>query len=281
MCEWLRVSKHFLCPVCNEDSWCTYTSDAVIKCMRVQSPNAHEKGGWFHFDKPVDLVWAPQQPKPEPVDAQPVAIDCYKNECAAEARACLAEQLGVTEESLDQLRVGVGRDHDGTHWYSFPSRDGNGKVVGITRRYLDGSKKTLKGTSGGIFFAPNWHEYPGPALIVEGASDVAAAMSAGLCAIGRSSNVGGILEIKCLLDRHDKKAIVVGERDEKPHKRGTKPWCPEDCTGCQYCYPGLYGAIHTSKQLGVPYAMTIEPYKDLRSMLAGGCVWTEIIKAIA
>lgn len=288
MSDFLRVSKHNPCPVCQNDSWCTYSADGnVVKCVRVQSENACENRdgspGWLHFDQPVDIVRVKPPEKPIPVDAAPIAKACYGDPRAQGCRDSLAEQLGVSTRSLDLLRVGVGEDeHDGTPWYSFPSRDGDGNVIGITRRYSDGAKKTYKGTSNGVFYTPEWHKHGGVILIVEGASDVAACETNGLSAIGRSSNVGGANYIKKLLDRHahGRKVVVIGEHDEKPYKRGHYPWCPKECTGCAYCFPGLYGAKHVSKLLGVHHCMPPKPYKDFRETAHHIEIWADLLRCM-
>lgn len=287
--EWLRSNKASRCPVCEGDSWCTFTGDgSVVKCMRVKSEQPHKKGGWLHFDKPLDMDRIPKESKPAPkVDAEPIAKQMYQDELAPLVRNELSESLGVTTASLDLLRVGVGwDDHDGTRFASFPSRDANGKVVGITRRYRDGSKKTFRGTSNGIFYTPNWHERKGVILIVEGASDVAAAESVGLCAIGRSSNIGGVPEIKAMLDRQVKAdayarpVVVIGENDEKPHKRGVHDYCPTDCPGCTHCFPGKFGAEYVAEQLNCGYCMPPSPLKDLRQCVASGTLWLDLIQCI-
>lgn len=269
--------------MCESDSWCTYTSDGnVVKCMRFESPSPCESsdGGWFHFDKPLEVVRGAPTAKPEPVDAEPIARKCYEDKRSAQCRASLADQLGVTERSLDLLRVGVGQDHDCTPWYSFPSRDGTGKVIGITRRYFDGTKKTYRGTSNGIFYTPEWYKNPGIILIVEGASDVAAAESLGVCAIGRSSNIGGVGYIQSLLAKNGqgRKVVVLGERDEKPHKRGINSFCPKECKGCAHCYPGLFGAKYVASQLGVGFCMP--PYKDLRETVTTVELWPELLRCV-
>jgi len=255
--------------------------------MRVESPTKCEGGeqGFFHFDQPVEAVRVTKPvEKTIPVDAEPIAIACYQDERSEQWRSALAEQLGVSDDSLDRLRVGIGRDeHNGQYWYSFPSRDASGKVIGITRRYPDGTKKTYRGTTNGVFYAREWNRHGGVVLIVEGASDVAACETLGLSAIGRSSNVGGVHHIRQLLSTHaqGRRAVVIGERDEKPHKRGGSiTSCPATCTGCAYCYPGLYGAKHIANQLGVTYCMPPENFKDFRETTKHVTVWADLLRCL-
>jgi len=252
--------------------------------MRVKSNQNHSTGGWLHFDKPLDTSRLESVPKPPPkVDAEPLAKEFYQHDLAPLIRNELAESLSVTTRSLELLRVGVGWDaHDGERFASFPSRNAEGKIVGITRRYRSGEKKTFAGTTNGIFYAPNWHEIPGVILIVEGASDVAAAISVNICAIGRSSNVGGVTEILKLLQqhRHNRPIVVIGENDEKPHKRGCHDYCLIDCPGCTHCYPGKFGAEHVAAQLECGYAMPPSPLKDLRECVSSKNLWLDLIQCI-
>jgi hypothetical protein len=254
--------------------------------MRVKSDHPHAKGGWFHFDKPLeDSPRERSEPaKPEPkIDAEPLAKEFYQHASAPLIRAELSESLGVSTESLDLLKVGVGWDaHDNARFASFPSRNADGKVVGITRRYRDGSKKTFKGTTNGVFYIREWYKLPGVILIVEGASDVAAATSVGLCSIGRSSNIGGVSEIKQLLHNHGqgRPVVVLGENDEKPHKRGVHDYCPKDCPGCPHCFPGKFGAEHVAAQLGCGYCLPPFAIKDLREAVLSGTLWLNLIQCI-
>ncbi len=63
----------------------------------------------------------------------------------------LAEQLGRSVDSL--MRLGVGCP-PGDPSYTFPIRDGAGKVIGLSRRYENGSKYLVTGSKQGLFFEP-------------------------------------------------------------------------------------------------------------------------------
>ena len=102
----------------------------------------------------------------------------------------------------------------------------------------------------------------GPILIVEGASDVAACLSVGLCAVGRPSAAGGGKLLIDLLKTDPREIVVVGEFD--PKSDGT--------------WPGKLGAERISSQiandLGRETKMTFPPHKhkDVREWLACGMV---------
>lgn len=73
----------------------------------------------------------------------------------------LATELSVSVESLMKLGVGCrpGRGDNGyetdNRTYTFPVRDGAGKLIGISIRYENGKKVFEKGSKQGLFFEPN------------------------------------------------------------------------------------------------------------------------------
>jgi hypothetical protein len=180
--------------------------------------------------------------------------------------------MGVSVTALERCGVGYGIDWNGTHWTSWPCKDATGNVVGLTRRYADGGKKTYPGTRAGLFYEKGWLDHPGAILIVEGGSDVAACVDAGISAIGRPSNIGGSQWLIDLLRTAPARPVlVVAENDFKPERRGTVEWCPADCTGCANCWPGLFGAVETAKRLGIPDNWILPRCgKDFREAFRGG-----------
>ena len=190
------------------------------------------------------------------------------------AREDLAERLGVSVESLERLGVGSGCDEYGERrpFWSFPERTGQLKVTGIVRRYFDGSKKTMRWSRSGLYVVRDWFAAPGPILLVEGGSDTAACLTMGLCVLGRPNNIGGVnLLIGALQGMRKRPIIVVGERDEKPERRGTVKQCPAGCGGCPLCWPGLWGCRVTAERLSVALLRKVEwrlcPTKDAREWL--------------
>lgn len=251
--------------------------------MRVESGQAVENGGWVHsLSNPL-----PSLPPPKPVKKQADwTQECramFQHELAHEMRCSLADKLGVSVESLEEMRVGYGKDEwNGAEFSAWPSRDADGVCIGFIRRYADGAKRTNSGGSVGLFYAPGWCRHPGPVWIVEGGSDVAACESAGLCAIGRGSNTHGGESIKKMIQRDcpTKRVIVVGERDEAPERRGMVPSCTINCRGCSFCWPGLYGAKKVSGDIGAQWVLVPRPYKDMRELLSAGGLWLDLMELI-
>jgi len=182
----------------------------------------------------------------------------------------LAELLGVPEAAVARLPL-VGWCDCGPHkgddgkplggCWTFAEVDGDGKVIGICCRYLNGQKKTLAGSQRGLIVPSGWSDGDGPVFVVEGASDVLAMVAMGHCTIGRPNNTGGAEQAAKLLRSLPaaRQIIVMGEVDPKPD--GT--------------WPGLDGQMKVSADLqrsltrpvsrAMPPAMT----KDVRSWLTG------------
>lgn len=283
--SWVRVSDQSPCPICKKSDWCTFTGDGeAVLCMRVPSDREGRQGGWVHFlDDPLPEVEAKPRAVIPQTECSALARRLYEHEKAAATREALAEQLGVSVASLEALRVGWGCDYTGREWASFPSRRADGRIIGIVRRYLDdGEKRTYPGTSNaGVFCVPEWWKRPGVILVVEGGSDVAAAESCEIAAIGRPSNSGGVETIAAMLQLRAefRPILVVGERDFKPERRGLVEHCPASCDGCSHCWPGKAGAERVAEKLGVGWCFPPEGSKDFREALRSG-VWLDCLRFI-
>lgn len=290
--KWNRVSASKPCPVCGSPDWCGVSEDGkVARCMRQasakESPDANGTPGYIH-DLDENLPrYVPDRPQREVKklttdELTKLAKGMYEHSHADARRREVARLLGVSVAALESLKVGYGCDRNGREYSSWPARDHRGTVVGIVRRYDDGSKKSYPGGSTGLFYGREWRDAGGPVLIVEGGSDTAAAITAGLSAIGRPSNTGGAERIRAMLGTvraHSRRAIVIGEADSKPEKRGQMPGCPVDCEGCGVCWPGKAGAILVATQLGCQWVMVPEGSKDFRDALNKGMVWPGLIRA--
>lgn len=283
--KFVRRASGAACPVCGHMSWCTVSADGLVaRCMRVKSERESKGGdgaiGWIHgvttdAPIPVEVETRPAQ-KLTVAQVTARAKSAYEHKLARDIRSKLAKDLGVSVGSLEALRVGYGCDRDGQEWSGWPGRDAKGNIIGISRRYADGSKKTMQGTRGGLYYAIERNGLRGPVLILEGGSDTAAAYTVGVPAIGRPSNTGGVSWIKSLLGR--RRRIVVGENDESPERRGRIDSCGENCGGCGNCWPGLFGARVVSEQLRCEFVMPPDGCKDFREVVRVGC-WWELIRA--
>jgi len=125
----------------------------------------------------------------------------------------LSARLGVSGDSLKRLGIG---------WngaaYTFPMQNGAGEIIGVCRRYPDGTKRTLRNTRNGLF-VPTGLSGIGFLLTVEGASDAAALLDLGFDAIGRPSCSGRTDYIRRAA--HGRRVVIVGENDG-PGKHGAE-----------------------------------------------------------
>ncbi|MCL4209630.1 MAG: hypothetical protein HRU76_13495 [Phycisphaeraceae bacterium] len=159
----------------------------------------------------------------------------------------LARALGVASTALADLDAAW----DDPVWL-FPERDARGAIIGVLRRYGDGKKKSLWKAKRGLI-VPRSLPAEGLILIVEGPTDVAAALSMGLAAVGRPSAAGGVKHLAELLKGRE--ILVLGENDQKPDGS----------------HPGRDGALGVATRLaaawGVPVHWALPPTesKDIRA----------------
>lgn len=269
---WTRVSHNNPCPVCKGTTWCAITpSGTKVKCCRVSSSGkvASKTGevAWMHeLNQPVKAERCEKPKRSDTRKVRQLAKQWYTE--GSEGRRKLSGLLGVAESSLDSIRAGYG---EGV--YSFPEWNDQGRIVGLALRTASGRKWFLEGSKRGII-CPQGQSLPGPLLIVEGASDVAACLSAGWEALGRPSCTGGSGYIAGTVLKHyfDREVVVVGENDKKS-KDSREDWPCGYCGECLLCWPGWYGAVFTANALSTALnrniAIWIPPdgIKDCRDML--------------
>lgn len=248
MSDWIRVNRANRCPQCNSDTWCTYNND-VLLCMRTESDRPHTlksgEVGWIHMltDRSSN-TFVRREKEPE------VTINAGK--LMAEFQACrpdrllpsLAKDLGVSPRSLYDLGCAWAPPHKS---YAFPMFDGYGNTVGIRLRALDGRKWAVRGSRQGIF-CPSVNGQK-RAVVCEGPTCTAAALTLGFYAVGRPHCSGGMEPIKALFKRHGiREAVIISDNDE----------------------PGINGAIMLRNQLPIPTAIITLPTKDVREFLVRG-----------
>jgi hypothetical protein len=241
--RWLRVSRQAPCAVCSRPDWCTYTPDGVACCMRVQSDRPAKNGGWIHRSpSPTPFIPAPTPEVPQ-IDAASI-MGKWLRETRPDARQALSARLGVSEHSLGSLDAAYANQHAA---WAFPMRDGQGSVVGIRLRADDGRKWAVRGSRQGIFVPSVMSQQV--ALICEGPTDTAAAVSIGFFAIGRPScNTGGPQIAATVRRLGIHRVVMVADNDA----------------------PGLQGAARVAAEIGLPHVTFIPPCKDLRQLVQAG-----------
>ena len=174
---------------------------------------------------------------------------------SADRLQALADELRVSSQSLSDVYLGW---DERSRCFTIPERDAALNIIGISRRYCDGSKRCMAGSKRGLCVPVGFDERQGPILVVEGASDVAASLTHGFCAVGRPCAAGGGNLLVELLNDDVREVIVVGEFDPKPDGS----------------WPGLDGAKRVAQQLAEGLRREIstvfppDNHKDVRDWLA-------------
>lgn len=264
---WSAVSRRRPCPICGKPDWCSLAADGSrVLCMRVGDRAEHSivlsHGiGYIHRLTP-DTSPRPFTPPVTPRDRFDLDFEAIIARWQMTPRPVqeLAVQLGVDEVALRRLDVVWAAEKRS---WAFPMHDDRRSIVGIRLRADSGAKFAVAGSHAGIFIPRGLESRP-QLLIVEGPTDVAAALTIGYDAIGRPSCTGGAGHIANMLQvgrRRD--VVIVADSD------------PPDAKTGQLEGPGQAGAeLLADRIIGVSRSMRIinvEPHRDLRSwLLAGG-----------
>lgn len=243
MDRWYRVNKKRPCAICRRTDWCTYTDNAAC-CMRVKSDRAMRNGGYLHrTSEPAPYI----APVRKAIEDKPI-----------DARGMWQRWLRQTDHyHLDGFGMTLGVDTEclraiGCAWstfnaWAFPMREANGNVIGIRLRNNEGAKWAVKGSKAGLFI-PDQYSFISDrvAYLVEGPTDLAAAMTIGLRAFGRSACLGQEQMILNYIAREKiDRLVIVTDNDE----------------------PGLRGAEKLQSMLSILSCVWIPPTKDIREFV--------------
>ena len=242
--RWTRVTRKAPCPICQKPDWCTIGERGVC-CMRIQSPKPMRNGGFFHATARMDDLrpFRPARPTPTLRQAADLLARWQASTTPAQIKT-LAGDLGVTMAALEALGAAWAAPREA---WAFPMRDGTGKVVGIRLRSAS-RKWAVAGSAEGLFY-PAGDFAPGTALVCEGPTDCAAALSLGFSAVGRPSCTGGVHQLRALFARAGiHRAIIIADNDT----------------------PGRTGATRMADALDLPHKILALPAKDLRDFVRAG-----------
>ena len=160
---WHPASREERCPKCNGDHNCTISDDhGAVWCGRIESDRQNAGGQFLHrlvekhvrgslgysalsqrqSAKKIQLKTATKSEDPDEWLVQ-MLISLEHSEIDTRRRE-LANQLGVDIEPLRRLQVGW----LGSHWV-MPERNAAGRIIGINRRFQNGTKRQLPGSSRG------------------------------------------------------------------------------------------------------------------------------------
>jgi hypothetical protein len=277
-----RVSAEHPCVVCGKPDWCLFAPDGTVAiCQRVESPMRCGDAGWLHrLTEP-----GPNPPRTKGTARKPSGLG---RDWAAEAtalaanltpdrRAELAALLRLPADALGALPLlGYSPADALGPCYVFPEAAPDSAVIGLNRRFVtpprDGhGKRMLPGGRRGLTLPDGWRDRPGPVYVVEGPTDALAMTAAGLAAVGRPSNSGGVALLADLLGglSPGREIVVLGENDARPDG----------------AWPGRDGAASVAQRLTarlgrrVLRAMPPDGAKDVRDWLTadgwGETPWPE------
>ena len=135
-----------------------------------------------------------------------VLADTFVRAVEVDALTRYAESMHLTVAVLRELRTGW----DGEAWTT-PMRNGKLRIIGIQRRFPDGTKRCVLGSKPGLF-VPDSLNGENPIYVAEGASDTAALAGIGLPVLGLFNAGGNAEQVIQLLDGRG--AILVADNDE-------------------------------------------------------------------
>jgi hypothetical protein len=218
------------CPVCGSHTkGCSVTADGLHLCRGEPlagwrlDPGGPDAEGFRHYRGESDeraAGWPPTGPTWQ------CRAEGFARQLSARRRKQLADELGLPAVALCLLPLlGWHPDDPAGECWTFPECDGRGQVIGITRRFGDGSKQAVRGGRRGLTLALGWRDRGGPVYVVEGASDTLALSACGLCAVGRPSAAGGAdMLAELLRDWPAARGVVVLGENDRRHLLNGRQW---------------------------------------------------------
>ena len=269
MSDWIRVSRQQRCPICDHSDWCLLAADgSACICPRVESPKRCGEAGWLHV-LGQSLGWAPRPRRIVLNDGHVPSAGIEKMARSFmthdfDRMLALAKSLGLSIESL--LRFGVGYDTV-QNCSTWPMRDASGRILGINRRFPDGSKRIYPGHRAGIYMPTCLlSDLSGLTLLVaEGGSDALAGLELGFQTVGRFSCTHGTgLLVKLVRRRRPAEVVIVADADG-PGQRGAEALAV-----------ALLPYVARLKLIKPP-----EPHKDMRTWRQAGATVEDLHRRIA
>jgi len=230
----LRVNKAHPCPVCEKPDWCLYSEDgSAAICARVSEGSRKRSGdaGYLHIlrtdDRGPKVVRRIRRAegKRKYLPDFDVLVRQYQLRMSQRQLRWLGASLGVSPQSLKRLCAG----YDGKA-FTFPMRDENMRIIGIRRRFGDGYKRALTGSTNGLFI-PSGLNRDKPLFICEGPTDCAAALDLGFEAIGRP-NCDSKIAMTVRLAR-GRRVVIICDNDV-PGREGAKKLADELIGHCPH-----------------------------------------------
>ena len=267
---WVRVSRERPCPICERPDWCLISADGTaVICARVSDGSVKRCGEAGHLHRLASRPdgWRPEPHRvvvpPPPADVSALTLEYHAAADREGHLDRLAQELGLSTESLRRFRVGWWAKENCSTW---PMSDASGRIIGINRRFWDGAKRIVLGHKAGLYLPDDPPAPAGSMLVVcEGATDAVAGRDLGFQCVGRfCCTHGARLLVELVKARRPSLLVIIGDTDE-PGRRGT-----QSLTAALLPY--------------VPALKVIEPpapHKDLRAWRHAGATRHDIESLIA
>lgn len=206
---WNRVKQDNPCPVCGRKKYCMVNDNgSAVLCTKVENEHPINTAGYLHvLDPKQNLDY-------QPTEFEKLFVK-YRQNMISGMDEIIAHILGVTPKSVEKLGIGYYPLENAWVWAEM---DACGNVIGLLKRFQSGKKIMVKGSERGLTYRYPLPKSDKPVIVVEGASDVLAAMDMSYAAVGRPSADGGGKLLCTLLKGRD--VIIVGENDDGPGLRG-------------------------------------------------------------
>ncbi len=210
-CRFFDLNKD--CPLCgHRDACCISRDGSKILCSRVESDlliGEPFSGGYIH---PTNGEYKNlKMPKKKRFKA-PINWNTlnklYGQKITSEQFFKLVKEWNIDGDVLDNLLLGW----DGEA-YTFPTRNPDGEIIGIQRRFKDGSKCMVKGSSLGLFIPSIPTE--DNLYITEGVSDLACLIDLGFYGIAKpSAKVGNQMVVDFVEKNTPKNITIICDNDD-------------------------------------------------------------------
>jgi len=252
----IRVDEDNLCPICNHSDWCLIAENgSAAICARISDGSVKQCGsaGWLHIlsgdFKPVKQ----KKRKPIPINWSLVQKIYVNNTVPIPNWFYSAPVL---------YRMGLGWCDDS---WTIPIFDGQQRIIGMSRRFMDGSKKFVRGSCHGVYALTEKPKPKGTLLICEGYTDTATAIGLGYKAIGRTScNTSEDVIEDWLAHIYYDRIYIISDNDE--HGAGQR--------GADKLAKRLFNLKLPLKSIIIP------PVKDLREWYDRGLTKEELEKLL-
>jgi hypothetical protein len=238
---YLETSQKNPCPICGHKGYCLVLPDgSKAMCQFMTSDRRVGEAGYLHLigaQVQAALVVRIKQDRATTPESRkftmPELWDLYQQWVSAGRIGDvpeLAASLGVPSAAIKGMGAVKCQNHPDlpyelSHSYAFPMASPFGEFCGLRLRCSVTKKKwAVKGSSNGLFIPANLGERARQLFCVEGPTDTAAGVAAGLTIVGRASCNTGAGELAVLCKKRGVQHLgFISDRDKPNPTTGLRP----------------------------------------------------------